>query len=736
MLKPSLLSHWLLLPLALFACSMGSAQVIGKQGKTIDAIQVDEAPVIDGVLNDKAWEMGAVIEDFHQVNPVEYDPPSEKSRVYVVYTKDALYVAGRFWDSEPDKIVAMVLRQGDFSFGDDSFTVMIDPFNKSRSGYAFDLSANGVRSQAVYENVTTENWQWAGIWHGAARQDEEGWVAEIEIPFKTLSFDPRNETWGLNFARYVGRKSEHIGWVSANRAQNPAVSGKMAGMTGLEQGIGLDVVPSVRTNLSKDHLSGDSASDFVPAIDLFYKLTPAMTAALTVNTDFSGTGVDARQINLTRFGLFFPERRGFFLQDTDIFEFGLIGGRDYRSRTTLSRVEQESGRPFFSRRIGLSETGEAIDINVGGKLTGRTGRWNIGMLAVRQDKFEDLNASDLFVARIVSNVLTESSIGMILTHGDPGSNFDNTLAGVDFRYLNTRLANGGTLEGGLWYQQSDTEHVDGDSAAFGVSLQMPNAVGWRGGIAYKELEQNFYPALGFVNRVNVADFTAELGYTWYLRSDSIRQVHTGADFQRIETLQGELESQIVTLRPLEIENHYGDQISFHYHIIDENLVAPFEISDGVVIPAGEYSFDQYCVNIKAGEFRHLSGQGYYCGGDFFDGTQSAAGASLVWRPNKHFRIAAQYDINDIELPYGAFITRLTSVSADIAFTNAWYWENILQYDNVSDSMGLNSILRWAPRAGREMIFEIRREYFDPLENRSFEIVSDDVTFKYSHTFRF
>ena len=140
-----------------------------------------------------------------------------------------------------------------------------------------------------------------------------------------------------------------------------------------------------------------------------------------------------------------------------------------------------------------------------------------------------------------------------------------------------------------------------------------NAIGWRGSIAYKELQENYYPALGFVNRVNVSDLQSELGYTWYPQSDAIRQVHSGVDFQRIETLQGDLESQIITLRPLEIGNHSADQVNFLYHIIDEVLVEPFEVSDGVIIPVGEYSFNQYCIELATGEFRHLAGSGYYCG---------------------------------------------------------------------------------------------------------------------------
>jgi hypothetical protein len=715
---------------------MVHAQLLNAEGKHIDAFMVEDAPVLDGVLDDDAWAFATIIEDLHQVAPDEFAPPSEQSLIYVVYTKDALYVAARFYDKEPDRVSAQILRQGDWSIGEDSFTVMIDPFNQGRSGYIFDLTANGVRNQALYEGVTKENWAWRGIWHGETNLDDQGWIAEIEIPFKTLSFDLSNDTWGLNFARYIGRKSEHIGWVSANRSQNPAVSGQVGSMSGMEQGIGLDIVPSVRIGQSKD-FEVDSTSDSTePAVDIFYKLTPALTAALTLNTDFSGTGVDERQINLTRFGLFFPERRAFFLQDTDIFEFGRIGGRNFNDRSTISQVEKESGRPFFSRRIGLSGTGETIDINAGGKLTGRVGQWDIGVLGIQQDEFQSLQSSDLFVARLSRNVLEESSIGIIMTEGDPDSNFDNSLMGFDFRYLNTRLAGGGVVEGGFWYQQSSTDGFNDNDSAFGVSLRMPNAAGFRGGISYKELQENFYPALGFVNRVNVRDLTVEAGYNWYPQANGFRQVFSGVDYQRIETIQGELQSQVATLRALEIDNNYGDHIEFHYLLQDEFLESPFEISDGINIPVGSYSFDQYCINGRTGEYRQLSTEASYCAGDFYDGSLSAPSVSLVWRPNAHFRISAGYSPTEIELPAGSFTTRLVSLRADIAFTNTWYWENFAQYDNVTYGLGLNSILRWAPRAGREMVLVVNREFVDYTRDRTFTSVTGDVTFKFSYTLRF
>ena len=713
-----------------------SAQLVDSRGKTIDAFQVDEPPVIDGRLDDDAWAFGTVVEDLHQVNPQEFDAPSEKSVIFIVYTKDALYLAARLYDSEPDKISAQVLRQGDFSIGEDSFTVIVDPFNNGRSGYAFDLTANSIRNQAVFANVTDENWQWDGIWHGQAQRDDKGWIAEIEIPFKTLSFNPDNQTWGLNFSRYIGRKGEQIGWVSANRRQNPANSGQLTGIDNIEQGVGLDVVPGLRSSQAQNHVLDETTNTTEPSLDLFYKVTPAITAALTINTDFSGTGADERQINLTRFALFFPERRGFFLQDTDIFEFGRITSGDYSSRSTISPVELESGRPFFSRRIGLSETGETVDIKVGGKLTGRPGQWDLGILAIRQAAYGTVDETDLFVARFAANVLDESSVGMILTHGDPNSNLSNTLAGVDFRYTNTRFRNGRTLEGSMWYQQSETEGLNGDDAAFGFTLRAPNAEGFRGGIGYKELQQNFFPALGFVNRVGVRDMTLEGGYIWYPDWSAIRNIHSGVDFQRIERISGGVQSQVINLRLLEIVGDTRDQIRFNYYIVDENLATDFEIFEGVIIPAGDYAFDQYCLEFESAEFRKISIRGNYCGGEFFDGTQVSTGGQLLWRPNQHLKLVARYDYNDIVLPYGAFITRLASFRADIAFTNRWSWENIFQYDNVSDSLGLNSILRYVPRAGREVVLVVNREYLDPDQDMSFVSVYSDVTFKFTYTFRF
>ena len=286
------------------------------------------------------------------------------------------------------------------------------------------------------------------------------------------------------------------------------------------------------------------------------------------------------------------------------------------------------------------------------------------------------------------------------------------------------------------YQQSETEGLAGDDSAFGFTLRAPNAEGFRGGIGYKELQQNFFPALGFVNRVGVRDMTLEGGYTWYTDWSAIRLIHSGVDLQRIEKISGGVESQIVNLRAFEVEGDTGDAFGFNYYFMEENLTTGFEIFDGVVIPAGNYEFEQYCFKLSSAEYRKIVVTADDCAGGFFDGDQVATGAKLQWRPSPHFNFSASYRFNEIDLPYGAFITRLMSIHADVAFSNKWSWENFLQYDNVSYGLGLNSILRYIPRAGREIVFVVNQEYVDLLRDRNFVRVYSDMTFKISYTFRF
>ena len=393
--------------------------------KSTAIARTDTPPVIDGVLNDAVWAAAVVISDLHQVQPEEYAEPTERTEFLLLYDDDAIYIGVRAFDSSPEEIVAKVLRQGEGLRGEDRIRVLVGPFNDKRSGYTFLVNANSVRLEGIYKDGDFDR-EWAGIWQAKATLSDEGWVSEFRIPFKTLSFKSDSD-WAINFSREIARTQEEMAWVSRNQTVNPAIAGTLSGMTGLSQGVGLDIVPAASLTGTRLYDDGTDDTNFEPSLDIFYKLTPGLNASLTINTDFSATEVDNRQVNLTRFNLFFPEKRAFFQRESDIFEFGGIGGDG--GNNALSRADQENGRPYFSRRIGLSSTGQPVDLDVGAKLSGRVGRWNVGAQAIRQAEFEDVEATDILVARVAANVLEESSVGLIVTHGDPRSNLDYTVVG-------------------------------------------------------------------------------------------------------------------------------------------------------------------------------------------------------------------------------------------------------------------------------------------------------------------
>ncbi|HEX7236068.1 MAG TPA: sugar-binding protein [Gammaproteobacteria bacterium] len=726
--------------MALLGCPavvLAQAEAPGATTKQLMAARASTPIVVDGRLDEPAWANAAVIEseDLHQILPVEYSMPTQRTRFLVLYDDDALYLAGDMQDDQPELMTAKVLRQGgNNSWLDDQFNIWLDPFNDKRSGYRFQVNPHGVRQEGLARAGDQVQWQWNGIWQAEALQGDDGWSVETRIPFKTISFNPETDVWGLNLNRRVARDNETIGWVSRNRTQSPAISGELTGISGIRQGLGLDIVPSLTAISRRDFSPRADESDVEPSLDVFYKVTPSLNAALTLNTDFSATEVDDRQLNLTRFGLFFPEQRDFFLQDADIFEFGRIGQRSMDS--PFARPLEENGLPFFSRRIGLSATGEPVDLAGGGKLSGRAGRWTIGTLAIRQEEFQTVEASDLFVARVAANVLAESSVGFIVTDGDPLSNLDNSVAGVDFRYQNTRLPNGKTLESEAWYQRSSTEALPGDDAAWGIRVWSPNTAQFKGGVGIKEIGASFNPALGFVNRRGIRDYTGELGYTYRPLGSTLRSLYTGANVQHIETLfDGRLQSEVSQLR-VELENQTTDKLTLRYQNEKEGVRLPFEIFEGVIIPPGDYSFDQLRAGVSTGPHRRFVTSASYAAGDFYDGDIATVSTSVEWIPQPHFRASISYDYNDVRLPQGDFTLRLERLGLDYIMSAKLSWVNLIQYDNATETTGINSRLHWVPEAGRELFIVLNHNLEDFDRDGVSHSDTADFTIKYRHTFRY
>ena len=402
-----------LIPIALVFSSSVIAQPITVNNKTVEIQRTDTPPVIDGLIDDAVWENAAYLDNLHQVNPVEYATPSERTEVYLLYDADSLYVAARLFIDEESQTNNVLRRTGNV-IGDDNFVINLDPFNNQRTGYYFGVNANGVRVDGIFQNVTQPDNDWDSIFYVEVSKFEGGWTAEFSIPYRSLSFDPNSDTWGLNLTRAIQSRNELMAWQSYDRRFDPSSYGKMTGIQNINQGVGLDITPSVSVNTNRRFSPDNRDENFEPSLDMVYKITPSLNGSITVNTDFSATEVDNRQVNLTRFNLFFPEKRDFFLRESDIFQFGRIGASN-----TLGGGQ--NGRPFFSRTIGLGSNGESVDLDYGAKVSGRVGNLDVGALSIRQAEQAGVDASTLSVMRANMGLSGESTLGFIATDGNPRS---------------------------------------------------------------------------------------------------------------------------------------------------------------------------------------------------------------------------------------------------------------------------------------------------------------------------
>ena len=711
----------------------------GVEAKSFRAVKVASAPVLDGKLDDEVWQQAERIIDFHQSRPGDHAEPSEETELYVVYTEDALYVAARMYDSNPELISAPTIRHGQGLPFDDRLVIILDPFNQGRAGYRFETNLNGVRHDSLYETPTAFRLDWNTIWETATSIDGKSWVAEVEIPFKSLPFDPRLDTWGFNFGRGIRRRNEEMSWVSLDRTYNPTIMGEMTGLEGMNQGLGLDIVPSFTGLRQRSFSPNASDNSLEPSLDAFYRLTPSLNAALTVNTDFSAAEVDNRQVNLTRFNLFFPEKRDFFLNDSDLFQFGDIS-RMAAGNNATGGAGRENARPYFSRKLGLAADGSPVDIEYGGRVSGRVGRFNIGTLAIRQGESENVAAADMLVTRISANVLEDSRVGFIYTNGDPTSNVDNSVMGADFMYVNNNLGAGRRLQSNVFFQQSDTPGLVGDDASYGFGLALPASEGLRTRVGYKVVEDNFNPAMGFVSRSNIEDITADFGYTHFFEDGLFQTAFAGIDMQRVNVIDGGLQSEVVAFRLLELESNTRDSIRLSYVSNKEVVRAPFRIyrdpSREVVIQPGSYDFDEQEFGISSGGQREFSGSFSYRTGDFYNGTRKNVNASFTWNQSRYFTATIRSDWNDIVLPQGSFITRLTSANSQIAFSPTLYWISLVQYDNLSEEIGINTRLQWIPKAGQEAFIVLNHNMQDWDRDNTFHSARSDLSVKFRYTFRF
>ena len=426
------------------------------------------------------------------------------------------------FDSEPDRLLGNTMKRDEFLRGDGRFMWTIDTFLDQQTGYFFEMNPSGLMADALILAGGGNQRAWDGIWDAYVLRHDEGWTIELEIPFRTLNFDPDAPAWGINFQRTIRRRNEENYWEGHERnqqLQRMSDAGLLLGISDVTQGCGLDVKPYLAASTfdapgGSDPTPRETETDF--GADLFYNFTPSLRGNLTVNTDFAQTEVDQRLVNLTRFPLRFPEKRDFFLDGAGFFDFASNETRSFRGGGGFRPSGVPRTEPFFSRQIGLGPDGVPQAIDVGGKLTGQMGTQDIGLLHVRtgeqlNSEGESLLGEDFTVFRMKRRLLTQSYVGSFFTRRDAGASDDLYTAGLDFRLATSGFRGSNNLSMSGYFLWNTGPKDLGESASYGLNFDYPNDL-WFGNAGFSEIQANHAPAIGFTPRRGFRSYSGQVGF--------------------------------------------------------------------------------------------------------------------------------------------------------------------------------------------------------------------------------
>ena len=678
---------------------------------------------VDGRLDEPDWAAAPLIGPLTQREPLEGRPASEPTDVRVLFDEQAIYIGIVCHEPHLRGIISTQLTRDANLDVDDRITIVLDPFFDHRNGFFFQVNPAGARSDGqISNNAESLSRDWDGIWDAAVRRTPDGWTAELAIPFRTLRFRPDQTVWGFNVERQIKHLFETDRWAAARVTSwigNLADAGQLAGLDGARQGHGLDIRPYV----SGGEETGDG--QFAGGIDVFKNLTPNLNASITVNTDFAETEADIRQVNLTRFPLFFPEKRTFFLEGAGVFDVaGLAGGTDLI--------------PLFTRRIGLhgdADTGGEVPIAVGAKVVGRQSDYNVGVLDVETRGLRDisLNRQNLFAARVSRNLFTQSWIGAIATNGNPDGTGTNSLVGADARFATSTFGGSKNVSVALFLQRTDDSAVAVDYAG-GFGIRYPNDR-WDLSLDWKQIGDRFRPALGFVPRAGVRKTVARVAFQPRPRRWGIRQFFFEWEPELITNLQNQVENWRLFTAPFNARTESGEHLEWNVIPEFERLDMPFEIHPGVVVPAGSYQWHKYRAEVNTATKRRWVIDAAYWWGGFYNGTRRQTGLGLTLKANAHLAIVVRADRNDIELQEGRFYTQVLTARADYNFTPNVSWQNLQQYDNESRLLSFQSRFRWILRPGNDVFVVVNRGWVQTFDGR-FDSTFDRTSSKLQYTFRF
>ena len=651
--------------------------------RRLNAVRTTGPITLDGRLDEAPWSAAPIASNFIQNDPREGEPATFDTEVRVLYDDDALYFGVFARDAEPGELIVNDLKKDYNTGGSDGFTVILDTFRDGRNGYQFATNPAGAKWDAQMANEGRENnADWDGIWDVATTIADVGWYAEMRIPFRTLKFTGSDlQSWGVNFERRLRRMNEDSYWAPLPRIydlQRVSMAGTVEGLRGLRPGMNLRFKPYA-ASASNTIAGRRTTGDFDAGIDIKYGVTSGLVWDFTVNTDFSQVEADEQQVNLTRFSLFFPEKRDFFLENSGIFQFG-GGGSRFGGGGGINRSEMQL---FFSRRIGLSDEGGAIPILAGTRLTGRQGAYSIGVLNIQQREQDATPGANFTALRLRRDILANSDIGAVLLNKEQGGPHFNRVAGIDANFRFGFL----TLNG----YAAKTFSPDGSILAPGGNDFAQKAQfnyqsrTWQATSSYGGIGERFHDELGFVPRQGVHNYDGRFGR--YFRpavfSKWLRQTQPHYEF---DVFTRQHDSSLET-----VYQGYHWNLNFQDGSTGEVGVNPqteaidteFTLSNsaGVAVHPGRYQFTEYFFFYNSSNARMISANTRYAVGPFYDGYRRNLRFGPAFRLNENLNMSVNLELNDISVSTGSFVSKLVTTRVNYNFNTKMFFNALVQYNS-------------------------------------------------------
>lgn len=667
---------------------------------------------IDGVLDDATWRDAVVIDEFWQQKPDAGMPSSERTEVRILFDDDHLYIGAELYDQEGYEAIIPTLQRDPNTRDGDAFGLMLDPFLDGSTVFAFLFNPGGaVRDLQTADDGRINNAAWDAAFEVRTRVHDRGWTLELAIPWSQLRFDAgRDEQlWGLNMLRRIRRKNEDATWSPMDRRWQLYVSsraGRLTGLDGLEPGRNLSVKPFALASEPSGSLQAGASTELDAGVDLKYGLTPSMTLDLTANTDFSQVEVDQEQVNLTRFSLFFPEKREFFLENAGVFQFG-----DQGNRQTRSGVSNRDFTLFHSRRIGLTPSGAPLPILGGGRVTGTAGPVSLGVLNMQTRSEDSFAAENFTVARVRGEPRPGLSLGGIFVNRTEtgGGLADNRSYGVD---ANLQAVNGYLL---VQSYLAATEGTATDGTPLDRSYAGRASVGWRGTFLeafglFRSFGDDFDPGVGFVRRRGMRHWYGTVGVRPQVDRFALQDINPYVESHVYTDHDGDLQTRLGTAG-LGFQFRDGSMGSVEVTDRFERVDAPFTVR-GAEVDVGDYDFVEATASYQLSGARPLSGRVNVSGGSYFGGERRSIGGALLGRMGANVLLNLSLNHNAIDLPGQASTTAdVYGAKLDVFFSTTLLTSAFVQYNEAAGEMVTNLRFRWihAPLSDFYLVLTERRD---------------------------